>query len=163
MKRIQCRYFGVAIAFGLLHETEDPRCVGSGFYFANRRGRKIGSDGCIRSSQFGTCHEALGALAAMVIYIPTPICTEGVELPPGLGALVERLAENNHSHWARQRLEAGWSYGPRRDDVRKTHPDLVPYGDLPDDEKEYDRTSVVETLKVILELGYEIVPRPTDA
>jgi|GEM_PF-3329344 len=136
--------------------------MGSELYFANRRSRKIGSDGCTRQSRFGACREALGALAAMVIYIPTPICTKGVVLPPELGALVEQLAENNHSHWARQRLEAGWSYGPRRDDVRKTHPDLVPYGDLPDDEKEYDRTSVVETLKVMLKLGYEIVPRRTE-
>ena len=98
----------------------------------------------------------------MVNYNSTPISTEGITLPSELGALVEQLAKNNHDHWARQRIEAGWTYGPQRDDARKTHPDLVPYGDLPEDEKEYDRTSVVETLKVILKLGYEIVPRCTD-
>ena len=98
----------------------------------------------------------------MTHYIPTPISTEGVSLPPALDALVELLAENNHDHWARQRIEDGWTYGPQRDDVRKTHPDLVPYGDVPEDEKEYDRTSVVETLKVILTLGYQIVPSHTD-
>ena len=98
----------------------------------------------------------------MTQYIPTPISTEGVSLPLELDALVELLAENNHDHWARQRIEDGWTYGPQRDDVRKTHPDLVPYGDVPEDEKEYDRTSVVETLKVILTLGYQIVPSRTD-
>ena len=97
----------------------------------------------------------------MTMYTPKPISTEGVTLPPELGALVEQLAENNHDHWARQRIEAGWTYGPQRDDARKTHPDLVPYEDLPEGEKEYDRTSVVETLKVILILGYQVGPTRT--
>jgi len=95
----------------------------------------------------------------MITYDCTPISTEGVALPPDLGALVELLAENNHDHWARQRIDEGWTYGPQRSDACKKHPDLVPYEDLSEDEKEYDRTSVVETLKVIITLGYEIVPR----
>ena len=92
----------------------------------------------------------------MATYTPAPISTESVALPPELDALIEQLAENNHEHWASQRIEDGWTYGPQRDDARKTHPDLVPYGDLSEGEKRYDRTSVVETLKVILALGYEI-------
>ena len=95
-------------------------------------------------------------------YTPRPIPTKGVKLPPELDALVERLAENNHDHWARQRIDAGWSYGAQRDDVLKTHPDLLPYVELPDSEKEYDRTSVVETLKVIVTLGYMIIPDGND-
>ena len=98
----------------------------------------------------------------MTQFTPTPIPTEGVTLPPELDALVERLAENNHDHWARQRIDAGWSYGPQRDDARKTHPDLLPYAEISESEKEYDRTSVVETLKVILTLGYQIIPSGTD-
>ena len=97
----------------------------------------------------------------MVMYNCTPISTEGITLPAELAALVERLAENNHDQWARQRINEGWTYGPQRDDTLKTHPDLVPYGDLPEEEKEYDRISVVQTVKVILMLGYEIVPRGT--
>ena len=96
------------------------------------------------------------------MYTPTPISTEGVTLPPELHGLVEQLAGNIHDHWARQRIEAGWTYGRRRDDARKTHPDLVPYGVLPEGEKQYDRTSVIETLKVILTLGYSIVPSSND-
>ena len=98
----------------------------------------------------------------MTIYTPTPISTEGVTLPPELHELVEQLAENIHDHWARQRIEAGWTYGLQRDDADKTHPDLVPYEDLPEEEKQYDRTSVRETLKVILTLGYAIVPGGND-
>ena len=98
----------------------------------------------------------------MTPYVPRTISTEEVTLPQELDALVEQLAENNHDHWARQRIKDEWTYGPQRDDALKTHPDLVPYEDVPDGEKEYDRTSVVETLKVILKLGYQIVPSRTD-
>ena len=98
----------------------------------------------------------------MTPYTPAPISTAGVTLPPVLDALVEQLAENNHDHWARRRIEAGWTHGSLRDDASKTHPDLVSYRDLPVDEQEYDRTSVVETLKAILALGYQIVPSPSE-
>jgi len=89
-------------------------------------------------------------------YTPEPIDTAGIELGPDLSELVERLAENNHDHWALQRLKEGWQYGPERDDKAKTHPDLKPYKELPDSEKEYDRISVVKTLKGIIALGYSI-------
>lgn len=91
-------------------------------------------------------------------YEPRPIPTAGVELGADLEELVEKLAESNHDHWSRQRIDEGWTYGEERDDGRKTHPDLVPYAELPESEKEYDRTSVFETLKAIVRLGYEIRP-----
>ncbi len=89
-------------------------------------------------------------------YSPNPIDTSGVEIGPRLGELIERLAANNHDHWALQRIAEGWRFGPDRNDKTKTHPDLVPYEELPDSEKEYDRRSVVETLKAIIALGYRI-------
>ena len=92
----------------------------------------------------------------MPTYSPKPLSTEGVNLPPELLALVETLAANNHDQWAQQRMQAGWTYGVLRDDSRKTHPDLVPFDELPEGEKEYDRVSVVETIKAVLALGYEI-------
>ncbi len=79
-----------------------------------------------------------------------------MELPPDLHDLVERLAENNHDQWAKQRIAEGWTCGPERNDSLKTNPDLVPYADLLEGEKEYDRISVLETLKAIIALGYEI-------
>src|SRR5262245_16350690 len=87
---------------------------------------------------------------------PRPIDTRAVQLPRSLAELVEFLAENAHDHWGRQRLEDGWRWGPGRDDVAKTHPLLIPYGDLPDAEKVYDRRMAMETLKVVLRLGYRI-------
>jgi len=96
-----------------------------------------------------------------VTYQPQPISTEGVDLPPALLPLTERLAENAHDLWAAQRLAQGWRFGPQRDDTQKLHPCLVPYADLPDSEKEYDRQAALGTLKAVLKLGCRIVaPTP---
>ena len=96
-----------------------------------------------------------------VSYQPQPIPTEGVDLPAALLPLTERLAENAHDLWAAQRLAQGWRFGPQRDDTLKLHPCLVPYADLPESEKEYDRVAALGTLKAILRLGYRIIaPEP---
>ena len=89
-------------------------------------------------------------------YRPAPIETSGVPLPPGLEALTERLAENAHDIWAAQRLADGWTFGPKRDDAAKKHPCLIPYAELPDAEKAYDRQTAMGTLKAMLALGYRI-------
>jgi hypothetical protein len=89
-------------------------------------------------------------------YTPRPLRTASVQLPASLTALLEKLAENTHEVWAAQRIQDGWTYGPHRDDAAKKHPCLVPYSDLPESEKEYDRKTAGETLKAILLLGYVI-------
>lgn len=90
------------------------------------------------------------------MYEPRPINTSAVALPPELLELTERLAENAHEIWARQRLADGWTYGLHRNDEMKKHPCLVPYRKLPESEKRYDRETVLGTLKAILALGYRI-------
>ena len=92
----------------------------------------------------------------MTTYTPVPLTTDAVKLPPSLLALLERLAENTHDVWAATRIEQGWSYGPNRDDTAKKHPCLIPYADLPESEKEYDRKTAAETLKAILAMGYTL-------
>lgn len=89
-------------------------------------------------------------------YIPQPIDTTAVTLPQELTSLVECMAKNVHEVWAQGRIKEGWTYGPVRNDVKKTHPCLVPYEKLPDSEKEYDRSTSVETLKLIFKLGFKI-------
>jgi len=91
-----------------------------------------------------------------VAYDPNPIDTSHVRLPEDLLELTERLAENAHDVWARQRMADGWTYGRQRDDAAKKHPDLVPYENLPESEKEYDRSAAMETLQAIVALGYRI-------
>ncbi len=89
-------------------------------------------------------------------YDPKTIETAGVTFTREILELTERLAENAHSIWARQRLSDGWRHGPQRDDAKKEHPCLVPYEDLPESEKQYDRNAAMETLKAIVALGYRI-------
>jgi hypothetical protein len=91
-----------------------------------------------------------------VTYESRPMDTLHIQLPEDLMELVEKLAENTHNIWAKHRMAEGWTYGPERDDSAKTHPDLVPYNELPEYEKEYDRLTALETLKAIVALGYEI-------
>jgi hypothetical protein len=89
-------------------------------------------------------------------YNPKPVDTSKIALSKEILELTEHLAENAHDIWAKQRMAEGWTYGLRRDDKEKKHPDLVPYKDLPDSEKEYDRKAAMETLKAIIALGYRI-------
>lgn len=89
-------------------------------------------------------------------YIPNPVDTEQSQLPKELEYLVEEMAKNVHEVWSKTRIEQGWTYGEKRDDVLKQHPCLVPYEELPEEEKVYDRNSSVETLKLIMKLGFKI-------
>ena len=90
-------------------------------------------------------------------YIPQPIDTKGVVLPKELNALAEEIAKNVHEVWSEGRMKEGWTYGEERDDLKKHHPCLVPYEDLTETEKEYDRKTSQETLKLIMKLGFKIV------
>ena len=90
------------------------------------------------------------------MYEPKPIDTSDVSLPEDLLELTEKIAENVHDVWALGRISEGWTWGEKRDNEKKTTPMLVPYGDLPESEKEYDRNTALETLKLIIKLGYEI-------
>ena len=99
---------------------------------------------------------SLGEGVVVAAYFPKTIDTSSIELSSDLRELVERLAENTHDHWARKRLDEGWRYGPKRNDAEKTHPDLVPYGELSESEKEYDRKTVVEAIKATIALGYDV-------
>ncbi|HZS54647.1 MAG TPA: RyR domain-containing protein [Bryobacteraceae bacterium] len=92
-------------------------------------------------------------------YLPHPLPVDNAELEDDLLQLIEGLAENAHNVWALQRLSEGWAYGPERSDERKEHPCLVPYSDLPENEKVYDRNAVTSTIRGILALGF-VIRRP---
>jgi RyR domain len=93
-------------------------------------------------------------------YEPEPLDTSAIVLSAEILALTEMLARNTHDVWARQRIAEGWRYGPQRDDARKEHPGLVPYEELSDSEKEYDRNTALQTLQAIIALGYRIEKPP---
>lgn len=89
-------------------------------------------------------------------YTPNPADTSDVKLPEELMPLIEEMARNVHEVWAANRMAEGWTYGPVRDDAKKQTPCLMPYEELPEVEKQYDRATSQETLKLILKLGFDI-------
>jgi hypothetical protein len=89
-------------------------------------------------------------------YKPRPIDTSFVKLNPDIVELTERLAKNTHDVWAQERMAQGWRFGNQRNDARKEHPSLVPYEELPEAEKVYDRNTAIEALKAITAFGYRI-------
>jgi hypothetical protein len=78
------------------------------------------------------------------------------DIPKELQSVIESLAERAHEHWTAQRIRDGWTWGPERDDQARTHPCLVPYADLRESDREYDRRVVIGALKALLELGFRI-------
>lgn len=89
-------------------------------------------------------------------FVPNPVDTTDVKLPMELESLVEEMAKNVHEVWAQTRISQGWSFGEERNDAAKKHPCLVPYEELSEEEKTYDRNTSVQTLKLILKLGFKI-------
>ena len=87
-------------------------------------------------------------------YIPEPMDLSLVDLPESLIQLSERIAENVHEVWAKARMDEGWTYGEKRDDIH--NPCLVPYDELPEEEKEYDRNTAMNTIKMVKKLGFRI-------
>ncbi|RHZ27285.1 hypothetical protein DYB26_005286, partial [Aphanomyces astaci] len=92
-------------------------------------------------------------------YVPAPADTSAFRLPNSIARLSEFLAQNAHEVWSESRIAQGWKWGPHRDNDKKLHPDLLSYGQLTDNAKQYDRESSIETLKVIQALGYAIHPK----
>lgn len=90
-------------------------------------------------------------------YEPHPIDVDSIPLDGDLEELQEAIAENAHDVWAEARKKEGWTYGKKRDDSNKLHPDLIPYTALPDSEKEYDRIMAFKTIKLVKKLGYKII------
>lgn len=90
-------------------------------------------------------------------YRPAPVDTSDVAVDENITFVAEQIARNTHEVWAQGRINEGWIYGERLDREKKTHPLLVPYESLPESEKDYDRRTSLETIKLLLKLGYKIV------
>ena len=90
------------------------------------------------------------------MYKPEPVNSDDISLSPEIEELAEVLAKNTHDVWAQGRMAEGWVYGDERNDSKKQTPCLVPYEELSETEKDYDRRTALETLKLIQKLGFEI-------
>ena len=90
------------------------------------------------------------------MYKPNPEDTSNIVLSNDLLELTEKIAENVHDVWAEGRIKEGWTYGEIKDTAKKQTPCLVAYDELPESEKDYDRNTALETIKLIIKLGYDI-------
>ena len=119
---------------------------------------------CMRSLQrhptkrYLTAEDMADDLDSVPTYTPTPIDTSDIQLPDDLAGLIEQLSVNTHEIWAEKRLSEGWIVGAKRDDKKKTHPDLIPFEQLTKIEQDYDRDVVEAVLKAAVALGSQIVP-----
>lgn len=90
------------------------------------------------------------------MYLPKPIDTTDIVLSDDLLALTEKIAANVHDVWAAGRIAEGWTYGEEKNVELKATPCLVPYDELPESEKDFDRNTAMETLRLIVKMGYKI-------
>jgi ryanodine receptor 2 len=86
----------------------------------------------------------------------TPTDLSDISLPEGYDDIREEIAEEIHKRWATERIAQGWTYGECRNDKLKITNCLVPYKDLPEEEKEYDRTTAETAIKLMIKKGYRI-------
>ncbi|TKS86518.1 Ryanodine receptor 2 [Collichthys lucidus] len=100
----------------------------------------------------GTAH-----FLSQASFIPTPVETSQIVMPPHLEKVRDKLAENIHELWGMNKIELGWSYGKIRDDNKRQHPCLVDFSKLPETEKNYNLQMSTETLKTLLALGCRVV------
>lgn len=66
------------------------------------------------------------------------------------GVLAGNGPAESHESWLRNKQRGGWVYGPTKDPEKKTHPCMVPYGDLPEAQRKKDEI-FVDTVHAIVE------------
>ena len=70
---------------------------------------------------------------------------------------IETLARMEHERWVAERLADGWQYADAPKDVeKKVSPWLVPYDELPEEEKEKDREAVRGIPRFLAQIGFQI-------
>lgn len=69
---------------------------------------------------------------------------------------IEYLAYLEHERWVKERVSNGWIYGKARDDERRIHPDILPYDQLSEDAKEYDRLFAYKLIDILASKGLSI-------
>ncbi|XP_058262189.1 ryanodine receptor 2 isoform X11 [Hemibagrus wyckioides] len=89
-------------------------------------------------------------------YKPAPMDLSHIKLASTQEAMVDRLAENAHNVWARDRIRQGWTYGIQQDVKNKRNPRLVPYALLDERTKKSNKDSLREAVRTLLGYGYNL-------
>jgi len=74
------------------------------------------------------------------------------------GDILERLARFHHQIFCQQMEGKGYRYGPTTDEQQKTHSALLPWNELPEHEKEQNRSAVRDIPQKLSQIGYVMVP-----
>ena len=147
----------VSVATVLLDVSEDQKHVVLYNPFTNQEEEYLTTD--YLESWKDAQGECTTAFEKDETYNPKFLDLKHVELPDFMDELCEAIAENAHDTWAWERQSEGWTYGPVRDDENLLTPDMVPYAELPDSERQYDRVMAFDTLRLLIALGYKIEKR----
>jgi len=70
--------------------------------------------------------------------------------------LLDLLARLEHDRWSREKIDAGWRYAPRREPQDRIHECLIPWDEMPDDLRQYDRQYVQNLPELLFKTGYAI-------
>ncbi|XP_077359216.1 ryanodine receptor 2 [Festucalex cinctus] len=89
-------------------------------------------------------------------YKPAPLDLSHIKLTSTQEAMVDKLAENAHNVWARDRIRQGWTYGIQQDVKNRRNPRLVPYGLLDERTKKSNKDSLREAVRTLLGYGYNL-------
>ena len=92
------------------------------------------------------CHESVRAYRVSLGEHPPPAWAEAPDWQKRSSYAAVKFRLDNpdaddaaqHAAWMRERLDAGWTYGPVRDAEARTHPMLRPYETLPEHERRKD-------------------------
>uniref|UniRef100_A0A3Q2ZUA4 Ryanodine receptor 2b (cardiac) n=1 Tax=Kryptolebias marmoratus TaxID=37003 RepID=A0A3Q2ZUA4_KRYMA len=105
--------------------------------------------------------ELIGPLVPVtpVIFTPSPVDTNKIVLPPQLEDIKEKMAENLHELWLKDKIEAGWTNGPVKDESKLHDPCVVEFSKLPEQERNQNLQMAQDTLKTLLAFGFHIVLR----
>lgn len=122
--------------------------------YNKENGRVIGRTHENAGHDYVTCHYGINKINDT--FNPLPIDTTNLILPNNLINLIELISKNNHNKWAKELITKGWTYGEVYEYEYAHDPLLVPYEDLPEEEKEKKKQEAIELLKIIVNLGYNI-------
>jgi hypothetical protein len=81
--------------------------------------------------------------AQALVGAPKPADEEPLRQSLAQSETCELLAEAEHNGWMVERMLNGWTYGRIRDDANKKHPLLIPYNQLSEGDKDYDRHTII--------------------